>query len=125
MQAPTTAQPPYITYQLTIQVIQATTITVGKLGCFEIDAGMYLYTGSAKQHYEARIARHLRHQKKMHWHIDYLLDSPHASVIHVSRHTESECLINQRAPGKMIIQSFGATDCTAGCGSHLKYQTVD
>jgi len=125
MQVPTTVQPPYITYQLTIQVIQATTITVGKLGCFEIDAGIYLYTGSAKQHFEARIARHLRHQKRTHWHIDYLLASPHASIIQVSRHTESECLINQRTLGKIIIPLFGATDCTAGCVSHLKYQTVD
>lgn len=111
----------WVTYQLIIQLTQTSTVVIGKLGSFCIEAGMYTYTGSAKQHLEARIARHLRQEKTLHWHIDYLLASSHASILEVMRFAEEECIVNQRTLGKIVIPKFGASDCKVGCGSHLKY----
>jgi hypothetical protein len=39
-----------------------------------------VYTGSAKRGLDARIERHIRHDKALHWHIDYLLTSPGVRV---------------------------------------------
>ncbi len=37
-------------------------------------SGFYIYTGSAQKNLNARIRRHRAKNKKMHWHIDYLLE---------------------------------------------------
>ncbi len=109
-----------ITYQLYIRLSSPCHITVGRLGAFDFPAGRYIYTGSAKKNFEARIARHLRREKKLRWHIDYLLSHPYADIDKVMRHSDSECLVNQRVNGCIVIEKFGATDCKSGCGSHLK-----
>lgn len=95
-------------------------IAVGKFGLCNFPAGEYIYTGSARRHIDARIARHLRAEKTLRWHIDYLLNAPEVSVIKVAQFTESECEVNQRTQGVLLINHFGATDCVHGCGSHLK-----
>ena len=110
----------FVTYQLTISISKPLIISVGKLGLCNFAAGEYIYTGSAKQHIDARIARHLRAEKALRWHIDYLLNAPEASVIKVEQFAESECEVNQRSKGVLLIDRFGATDCVHGCGSHLK-----
>ena len=48
-------------------------IPVGKLGNISFQKGHYVYVGSALNGLDARIKRHLRKHKKIHWHIDYLL----------------------------------------------------
>ena len=108
------------TYQLLIEVTRTVSVQVGRLGCFEFVAGNYVYTGSALRNFEARIRRHQSAVKKMHWHIDYLLTAPGVHVREVLRYTEAECGINQRVVGSIPIPGFGATDCRASCGSHLK-----
>lgn len=108
------------TYQLLIEVTRTVSVQIGRLGCFEFVAGNYVYTGSALRNFEARIRRHQSAVKKMHWHIDYLLAAPGVHVREVLRYTEAECGINQRVVGSIPIPGFGATDCRAGCGSHLK-----
>jgi Uri superfamily endonuclease len=110
-----------ITYQLTIQVRQDSTIQIGKLGTFHFPAGYYVYTGSAKRNLEARIQRHLSKEKRLKWHVDYLLSAPEVEIIKVARWTEPECEVNQQVNGNVLIPRFGATDCCAGCGSHLKF----
>ncbi|AIU70756.1 endonuclease [Thermococcus eurythermalis] len=40
---------------------------------FELRPGYYVYVGSAMNSLEKRVARHFRKEKKLHWHIDYLL----------------------------------------------------
>ncbi|MCX7788115.1 MAG: DNA/RNA nuclease SfsA, partial [Spirochaetes bacterium] len=47
-------------------------ITVGSLGERLFPQGWYVYAGSAQRGLTARVARHLRFRKKVHWHIDYL-----------------------------------------------------
>ena len=110
-----------ITYQLGIKLDRPLRIQIGRLGEFLFPAGRYRYTGSAKRHIEARIARHLRQEKTLRWHIDWLLAAPQASVVSVRRFADAECLINQQGRGRVLVPGFGASDCRNGCGSHLRY----
>lgn len=110
-----------ISYQLTIEVKQDSTIQIGKFGTFQFPAGYYVYTGSAKRNLEARLKRHLSKTKTLKWHIDYLLNAPEVSILNINRWTAPECEVNQQGQGAVLIPHFGATDCRAGCGSHLKY----
>jgi Uri superfamily endonuclease len=48
--------PREISYQLLIDVSQLLWCVIGRLGEFAFPAGRYVYTGSAKQHIDARIA---------------------------------------------------------------------
>ncbi len=108
------------TYQLLIEVAGPLRVRIGRLGIFDFPAGVYLYTGSALRNFEARVQRHLSTAKKMHWHIDYLLAAPGVRVLEVRRHADAECRVNQRVDGEITVPGFGASDCRAGCGSHLK-----
>ena len=108
------------TYQLFIEVAVPLRVQVGRLGTFDFSAGLYIYTGSALRNFEARITRHLATAKKMHWHIDYLLAAPGVRVLEVRRFGEAECAMNHAVNGDIPVRGFGACDCRAGCGSHLK-----
>lgn len=110
------------TYQLHIEVREEIRVTVGRLGECLFPAGRYIYTGSAKRNLEARLRRHLSPSKRLHWHIDYLLAAPGAQVVAVGRYAVPECELNRRTAGTLPVPRFGATDCRAGCGSHLKFQ---
>ena len=110
-----------ITYQLAIELRRSIELQIGRLGRFRFPAGRYVYTGSARRNIEARIARHLRSEKRMHWHIDWLLAAPGVKVLAVRRSDEPECPLNQQAGGTIVAPGFGASDCRSGCGSHLRY----
>lgn len=111
----------YISYQLEILVAHELRLRVGRLGMTRFRPGRYRYTGSARRNLQARIARHLGSAKRLHWHIDYLLSSPGVRVLRVRRFREPECEVNRRARGTIPAPGFGASDCRAGCGAHLKY----
>lgn len=108
------------TYQLQIHLTHPLRLQIGRLGEFAFPAGDYVYTGSAKRAFEARIARHLRREKTLRWHIDYLLAAPGVAVTGVLRSDTDECALNQATPGDIPVPGFGASDCRQGCGSHLK-----
>lgn len=112
--------PGAITYQLVVELAHATRIRVGRLGTTTFPAGTYIYTGSARRGVEARVRRHLAQRGRMHWHIDYLLASAQARVVEVRAFTDPECVVNQRTRGEIVLLGFGASDCRAGCGAHLK-----
>jgi Uri superfamily endonuclease len=112
---------PLITYQLHIDVAGAVRCPIGRLGAFDFPPGRYVYTGSARRGLEARIARHLRSDKVLHWHIDYLLAAPGVRIVAVARSRRAECALNRAVPGRLVAAGFGASDCNAGCGAHLKY----
>jgi Uri superfamily endonuclease len=109
-----------ITYQLVIEVAKPVHVEVGALGVFAFAEGRYVYTGSARRNPEARIARHLARSKTLRWHIDYLLNAPGVRVVDVRRFDAPECIVNRNTAGKVPVPRFGASDCRAGCGSHLK-----
>ncbi len=109
------------TYQLLIHLKRPVNIVIGALGKQAFAAGDYLYTGSAKRNIEKRVARHCRKRKTKRWHIDYLTSHPAARVTETRLFPEEECAVNQAAAGEITVPGFGASDCRAGCGAHLKY----
>jgi len=112
-------------YHLLIYLEHAKKIRIGKIGEFDFPAGYYVYTGSAMNGLKKRIARHLRKYKRLHWHIDYLLQ--HAEVLDVVSHLtdkKMECEYNEiianLSDARIIVPKFGSTDCDR-CSSHLFY----
>ena len=118
-------EPTLPTYQLLIQLAEPVSVLIGRLGAFDLPAGRYVYTGSAKSNPAARIARHLSREKRLRWHIDYLLAAPGAAIAGTLRFQEPECVINRTTDGRILIPRFGASDCRSGCGSHLKFLDYD
>lgn len=119
-------EPPKGTYALILRLECSEEITVGKLGVFSFPAGYYLYLGSAlgPGGLEARLARHRRRDKKLRWHIDYLLEQAQlVEVWSVASTDKLECRWAQAArqlPGAEIpVPGFGSSDCR--CPSHLIY----
>ena len=108
-------------YQLHINLSANIEIVIGKLGKFTFPMGNYIYTGSAKKNIDARIERHKSKDKKMHLHIDYLLNYKNTKITEVQKFDEEECILNQKASGEIIVAGFGSSDCKNGCKSHLKY----
>jgi Uri superfamily endonuclease len=118
------SEPTKGTYALVLHLEGREEITVGKLGTFSFPTGYYLYLGSAlgTGGLEARLARHRRRDKKLHWHIDYLLE--HAQLVEVLSTASTarlECLWAQAARqlpgGETPVPGFGSSDCR--CPSHL------
>jgi len=62
------------TYVLVLRLSRATTLRVGRLGEFDFPCGLYLYVDSAQGTggLRARLTRHWRAHKPLHWHVDYL-----------------------------------------------------
>jgi Uri superfamily endonuclease len=112
------------TYALISRAKTAVPVSIGKLGCHRIEAGYYVYVGSAfgPGGLNARLAHHLRNAGAPHWHMDYL--RPAVDIIEVwfttdrrrREHQWAESLTaHQRA--SLPIAKFGASDCT--CSAHL------
>jgi Uri superfamily endonuclease len=111
-------------YQLILYLPKVTTLQVGRLGTFLFPAGRYVYTGSALNGVETRLARHQRQNKTLHWHIDYLLRHARIMTIRVFPTPQNiECALNRqplRRPGAQVIaKGFGSSDCR--CPSHLVF----
>ena len=116
------------TYVLIIENHADTEIEIGKLGPITFKKGFYAYVGSALAGLEQRIRRHLRdvgNNKKLHWHIDYLLASPAAGiqeVIYAETEERTECEIAAHMNHHLeSVARFGCTDCS--CSSHLFFST--
>jgi endonuclease-3 len=112
------------TYILIISLKSKKRIKVGSLGYIDFDKGYYFYIGSAlgkSMSLENRIARHLRKEKKIRWHIDYLLSDDDAEIIRVlTFRGRKECRIARKLSKTFIrIKKFGSSDCK--CYSHLFY----
>ena len=98
------------------------TISIGKkLGKIQFDKGHYVYVGSAMNSLESRIKRHLSDEKKLHWHVDYLLEKAQITdVIYNESSRKIECELSQYMEAKTDgVQDFGCSDCR--CESHLYY----
>ena len=102
---------------------ELTKLAVGRLGFFSFRRGLYVYVGSARRNLRARIDRHLRPEKTMRWHFDYL--RPHLRIFEVATFPgdEGECRLFRRLMaehgGVVPVRGFGSSDC--GCEAHLFY----
>ena len=107
-------------YCLTIHVNDSKTIRIGKLGKIEFNKGYYVYVGSAMNSLESRLNRHLSDNKKLHWHVDYLLKKAEITDIIYNEKRKVECeLSNYISKRTYGIKNFGCSDCD--CESHLYY----
>ena len=106
-------------YHLFIIVKKEIELKVGKLGKFIFPIGSYVYTGSAKKNIDKRIERHLSKKKNLHWHIDYLLNSDAVKIIDTKKSEMTECVLNKKTNGTIIIHGFGSSDCNLNCKSHF------
>lgn len=118
-------------YTLLLHVNKEVTVTVGKLGKPRFPKGYYSYTGSALgkgTSLKNRVARHLSKEKRMFWHIDYLLADENVSVeavLAAETRQKTECETNHHIKSllgaEVKSKGFGASDCTKNCQSHLLY----
>jgi len=115
-------------YLLLIKLSKRSRITTGRLGTLDLPRGWYVYAGSAMRGIVARIARHRRAAKKLHWHIDYLLVSPAARLVECRGYpsaTKLECPLNRAVMAlegaRTAAPGFGSSDCSQGCDAHLTY----
>lgn len=98
-------------------------ITIGRLGSFSFPKGLYVYVGSAKRNIHSRIERHIKIEKKLHWHFDYL--RPFTQILEIQTYSgdEGECQLFQRLmkenKGSIPVRGFGSSDCR--CAAHLFY----
>lgn len=115
------------TYVLFIAVSKDITLEIGSLGGIKFVKGFYIYIGSAlgSGGLVKRVERHLRNEKKLFWHIDYLLNSSSieiAAVAWTANQQKLECLISQEIDRLLDlvtpIHRFGSSDCK--CTGHLK-----
>ena len=90
--------------------------------------GYYYYVGSAQKNLTSRILRHLKKEKNIYWHIDYLTAHKNAAVkkiyifLKANKHRECETvhfLISNKI-GVNSIPDFGNSDCN-NCQTHLLY----
>ncbi len=112
------------TYALLLRVEVPLSVQVGKLGHFTLGSGLYLYVGSAygAGGLRARLKRHVRAEKKLHWHIDALtVRVPVAAVAWRVAPQRMECVWAKHIEGvagvHVPIVGFGASDCH--CQAHF------
>jgi len=108
-------------YCLIIKLSEDSNIEVGSLGNINFKKGYYVYVGSALNSLEPRLRRHLSHEKKLHWHVDYLLNHENTLLVDIVYAVDDEkweCAIAEEISKKGVETSrFGCSDCK--CGSHL------
>ncbi|MDH5020858.1 GIY-YIG nuclease family protein [Halobacterium rubrum] len=115
------------TYTLLVSLSEPATVEFGAAGIYDLDAGWYAYTGSA---FGAgglkRVERHREvaagEREARHWHVDYLLGHPTATVdaVYVTEEADVECETARRlADDAEPVAGLGASDCD--CKTHLAY----
>jgi len=112
-------------YVLLMSLTEERTVTVGGLGLICFSHGHYAYVGSALGGFRSRLNRHLRSEKKPHWHIDYLLEKAVLDAIITGETREkTECAIARELDQRLdSVPGFGASDCR--CRSHLFFGAGD
>ncbi|MBC7237649.1 MAG: GIY-YIG nuclease family protein [Chloroflexi bacterium] len=112
------------TYILLLHLPVTQRIIVGRLGELHFPCGYYLYVGSALNGLHHRLRRHLRHDKPLRWHIDYLRrEAEIIDIWYALGREHRECpwatALAAWAEVKPHVARFGASDCR--CTTHLFY----
>lgn len=113
------------TYCLIIKNKKQCKINIGAIGPINFKEGFYIYIGSAMNSLIPRIKRHLSDNKKIHWHVDYLLKNKNTQIEEVIFNIDEkkiECYLANSISNDIDAESianFGCSDCN--CNSHLIY----
>jgi len=114
------------TYTLFVELAGPATVDVGALGAVDFEAGWYAYVGSALGSGGfSRVRRHRElaagEREPRHWHVDYLLGHPAASLdgVVASAGADVECAVARGLAdaGLAAVGGFGCSDCS--CDTHL------
>ena len=112
------------TYALFLDLEEELLTEVGALGLCTFPGGVHVYAGSAKNGLRARLARHVRREKPVHWHVDRLTTAAGCRVLGAVVFTSpvlEECHIVGSLGGVENAEvrplRFGASD--HGCRGHL------
>lgn len=116
------------TYALVLHRVGSGRVAVGRLGAFDLTDGYYIYVGSAfgPGGVRARVGRHFRARKTLHWHVDFL--TQHASVVEAwythdgTRWEHCWADILARTGHQAFVKGFGSSDCS--CFSHLFHSAM-
>ncbi len=114
-------------YQITFELTADLELKIGHLGLCRFKTGKYIYTGSAMKNLSQRVSRHLSSNKKIRWHIDYLLSDKNCRILNAALfHSDNreECELNLKTikelGASVPVKGFGSSDCR-NCESHLIY----
>lgn len=112
-------------YVLCMRAYRQREIVIGKRGSIHVnEKEIFVYVGSAMNGLRSRVGRHLSFQgKKIHWHIDYLLQFLEIfQIFFATSVLRKECQlsmqINQQSTFFKAIDGIGNSDCRS-CPSHL------
>ncbi|MBP8974534.1 MAG: GIY-YIG nuclease family protein [Anaerolineae bacterium] len=112
------------TYALVLRLDRSVVLVAGRLAPATLRPGLFVYVGSARGPggLRGRVSRHLRANKRAHWHIDALTAlAPVTRVWMVESAERRECLwagaLRALPDVTVPIAGFGASDCT--CDAHL------
>ena len=109
-------------YALYFDLKEMVTLPIARLNNPVLGPGTYVYAGSAfgPGGIRARVARHLRSGKTLHWHIDHL--TVRAGCIDVKTYPGGrECALVAgfvAAGASVPVPGFGSSDCR-DCAAHL------
>jgi Uri superfamily endonuclease len=115
-------------YVLLLTAYAPVVLNMPRFGKLTLAAGQYAYVGSAHGPggLKARVGRHLRAEKPLHWHIDYLtaaLPARHVVAVVVTNGARLECTWVKRLlalnGASAPAPDFGSSDCRNGCPAHL------
>jgi Uri superfamily endonuclease len=110
-------------YVLLVPLATPLTLDVGRLGRFDFPTGTYAYVGSAQGPggLRARVGRHLRADKALRWHVDFLTAAAPVTEVWIDASAARlECAWSgalAALPGvRQPVPGFGASDCA--CLTH-------
>ena len=112
-------------YVLALRLDAPLDVRVGKIVA-TLPTGDYLYCGSARGPggLRARLARHMRSQKRAHWHIDQITAVATVLGAFVDEDGD-ECALNAALGDLPIpVAGFGSSDCRR-CAAHLRLWPKD
>ncbi|MCJ7557740.1 MAG: GIY-YIG nuclease family protein [Gammaproteobacteria bacterium] len=116
-------------YVLALSAVAARSVHAGALGERLLEAGVYLYVGSAfgPGGIKARLSRHLLGAQTLRWHVDYLRAHmlPVAAWYQPQTEPMEHLWAQVLGAGRGITVAwpgFGASDCR--CNTHLFYASV-
>jgi len=110
-------------YLLVIDLDRPLTFPIAGGRIAALPPGRYAYCGSARGlgGLAARVARHLRHDKLAHWHVDHLTRAGRIVAVGILSDGRECALfdaVSQLSGAEIPVPGLGSSDC-ARCAAHL------